>query len=474
MSTFLSSFEGLWRRPSADYKNGVKNYRIALDTNVLLELYRFTPAARNELIDVLRQLKGRLWIPHQVAAEYYNRRVDAVKEHLALYESIPSKLEEQKTKALQELHAFAKRCSMDFAAKKQLTTPIEHAFSVVNKQIEEQRKAFDLSLERVINSDPVLAALGEIFDGKTGVPFDGDKENELLGEFQRRATEKIPPGYKDSNKPENPHGDFFVWEQLIAECAGESESLLFVTNDAKEDWVRREAGLIVGARPELVHEFRQRCGADFLITQLGRFLQVAKEELGASISESTVAQAENITTRQSIIQRSVIALPDEHFIELMKSVDAASKISDADMAQLSQERRLHITKAATEASRIANAITSSAKWNGGDVQFAIDSQDWDFAYHLWKNGQTEEVRRIEVAAQSSRVAQISQEWKLISQIERDLADLQDENKSLSGPVAPAQRADVTRRRAHIQAVISKLELDLEAAISRVRSISDAD
>lgn len=70
-----------------------------------------------------------------------------------------------------------------------------------------------------------------------------------------------------------------------------------VTNDAKEDWVRREAGLIVGARPELVLEMKRRAGTDLLITQLGLFLKSAKAELGASVSPSTVAQAESLRTK---------------------------------------------------------------------------------------------------------------------------------------------------------------------------------
>lgn len=68
-----------------------------------------------------------------------------------------------------------------------------------------------------------------------------------------------------------------------------------MTNDNKEDWIAKESGLPIGARPELIAEFKDRCnGADLLIVQLSTFLRFAKEELGAAISPSTLEQAKNL------------------------------------------------------------------------------------------------------------------------------------------------------------------------------------
>ncbi|MFB7363267.1 PIN-like domain-containing protein, partial [Streptomyces hydrogenans] len=91
-SSFLAGFEGMWRRPLSDYEKGVKEYLVTLDTNVLLNLYRFTPQARNELLSVLRTLQDRLWVSHQVTKEYYSRRMTAVNEHISLYTSVPKVL----------------------------------------------------------------------------------------------------------------------------------------------------------------------------------------------------------------------------------------------------------------------------------------------------------------------------------------------------------------------------------------------
>jgi hypothetical protein len=294
---------------------------------------------------------------------------------------------------------------LDARAKKELTDPIEKAYASISAKISKHRSAFDLTLERVVDHDPVLEALSEIFNGRTGAPFDKTREQELIQEFQRRAAEKIPPGYRDIDKRDNAHGDFFVWEQIIAECAPGSESLLFVTNDAKEDWVRREAGLIVGARPELIAEFRERCGADLLITQLGRFLQVAKEELGASVSASTVAQADNVTTDQDLLDTEVVILSRQDFTELQEALEAASEVST--LADPENDKEVRELGAISEyAARIAKSILASSSTLKNDVRIQLSTGDWEEARNLWaayKGGQPPVARRY-VGAKRSRAA----------------------------------------------------------------------
>ena len=44
------------------------------DTNVLLNLYRYSSKTRNSLLDAFESLKERVWIPYQVAHEFMRRR----------------------------------------------------------------------------------------------------------------------------------------------------------------------------------------------------------------------------------------------------------------------------------------------------------------------------------------------------------------------------------------------------------------
>ncbi|NEB93188.1 DUF4935 domain-containing protein [Streptomyces bauhiniae] len=47
---------------------------VVLDTNVLLNLYRSNESTRRDTLAALARLRERLWIPHQVLAEFWRNR----------------------------------------------------------------------------------------------------------------------------------------------------------------------------------------------------------------------------------------------------------------------------------------------------------------------------------------------------------------------------------------------------------------
>ncbi|MBK6959376.1 MAG: DUF4935 domain-containing protein [Nitrosomonas sp.] len=46
-----------------------------VDTNVLLNLYRYSEATRKELQEAITSLDGRIFIPHQAANEFLRNRL---------------------------------------------------------------------------------------------------------------------------------------------------------------------------------------------------------------------------------------------------------------------------------------------------------------------------------------------------------------------------------------------------------------
>lgn len=422
-SSFLSGFKGLWRRPKDHYERGVQGYLVVVDTNVLLELYRFTPDARNELLDVLQKLGQRLWIPHQVASEYYARRVDAVKEHLALYSSVPGSLEDARKKSVQVLQTFARRCAIQDDDKKRLIDPIEAAFSAAIAEIEKHKESFDLDLAKVVSADPVLDALAEIANEKTGYPFNVDERDALLGEFKTRVESGIPPGYRDAAKSDNPHGDFFIWEQTLREASERQTPVLFVTNDAKDDWVRREAGVVVGPRPELIQEFKERCDQDFLLMDLGHFLKVAKEKLGAAVSASTVAQAENVQHPSAgvILRGGVLLSAEEHYIIEADLVDFAQSWedilvnSDLDTAAMTRIREMR-----SYSLNLLATLRSADKQKTSDgVVYFLDDVAWLDIMNVLRRSKGYGMR-VEGAIE------FAEKWNRLATLEGQQAALRDE------------------------------------------------
>ena len=60
----------------------------SFDANILLNTYCYTPKTRESFFEILRRLKDRIWLPHQVAYEYQKNRVYVIGEHIKAYERI--------------------------------------------------------------------------------------------------------------------------------------------------------------------------------------------------------------------------------------------------------------------------------------------------------------------------------------------------------------------------------------------------
>ncbi|XEC27527.1 DUF4935 domain-containing protein [Streptomyces fradiae] len=464
---------------------------------MLLELYRFTSNARNELINVLDGVKDRLWIPHQVGKEYYGRRVDAIKEHLDLYASVPNALREAESKALQELNKFARRCSIPGDEREKLTQPLEAAFKGVIEDINKRSESFDLDLVKVVTNDPVLAALAGILDGRTGGPFTDQEVEEFKEKFKERVEQGIPPGFEDARKSENGHGDFFVWEQLLREAEKRKSSVIFVTNDEKKDWVHKQAGLVVGPRPELIAEFQGRCGEDFLLVNLALFLKVAKGKLGAAISASTVAQAESADLRRVGGFEEEYVLPRDEYDALIAALTAEYR-RVANEARLGKSARGDAGRAHREGGYLIKIIDNLSNGNGadfgenGDVTVTMTPRQWAYVQRIATvasnrdrrinldslpgnsfTGRAMRLRRelafLEREYHQARALEIEAETRLIeSRAREEVMEREVAESEFQG--ARSMAADLQRQIAHVRADLENVQARIEAGRERWRAV----
>lgn len=75
-----AAFHGFFQPNKDEYDVLWKDAAVVLDTNALLNLYRYTTKSRNELLQALEGLAGRLWLPHRVGVEFHKRRLGLIRE----------------------------------------------------------------------------------------------------------------------------------------------------------------------------------------------------------------------------------------------------------------------------------------------------------------------------------------------------------------------------------------------------------
>jgi hypothetical protein len=75
-----SEFPGYYRRTDEELSKIWEDGIFVLDTNVLLNLYRYSTGTREELLGVLRGVRSHLWILHQVAEEFLRNRQTVIRD----------------------------------------------------------------------------------------------------------------------------------------------------------------------------------------------------------------------------------------------------------------------------------------------------------------------------------------------------------------------------------------------------------
>jgi hypothetical protein len=228
------------------------------DTNVLLAAYRFERQAREELFSAFDKLGDRLWIPHQVALEFHRNRLGVIAQQEAYFGKTREELQTAMGSYLAKLRAFTNRIAIPHARSQELERMIRDAHAQVTAQVSSAEEANDVHLDSR-DSDEVLARLEILFEGRVGDPMKPDQLEAARKEAKRRVDQGIPPGYKDKDKADS-SGDYLVWTQLLAEAATRQLPVMLITDDRKEDWVRREHGLTLGPAQNYARRCQQRRG----------------------------------------------------------------------------------------------------------------------------------------------------------------------------------------------------------------------
>lgn len=299
-------------RTEDDYRRIWDAALVVCDTNVLLNLYRYRAETRDELLNVLRQLSTRLWIPHHVALEFYRNRLTVIAEQNDKFVQVKKIVEGVRS----QLEAAFEALQLKTRHTVISTEPLTSEFTRLSTKFLQELSRLEEKQQSLTGADPILIQIETLFDQRVGAApkAQADIDN-LYKEADERVKWKIPPGYCDQSKGTNDDdfhthggivykrrfGDFLVWKQLLSHAKKNSiSSVIFVSGDASEDWWKRikSSGLkTIGPRPELVDEARREGGIDdFVMYNPESFLRFAKGTLNAPISEETLKDVRNVSS----------------------------------------------------------------------------------------------------------------------------------------------------------------------------------
>lgn len=252
------------------------------DTNVLLNLYRYSAKTRNSLLNAFESFTGRIWIPYQVAYEYMRKRCEVIYETVQRYDQFKKEAEMFTGKAVETLRLTSNDDEVSELKRylfKWLDSNKERNLLVLNPE-----------------EDEILEKILKIFDGKVGDIVLESELDVIKKDGEERYKKSIPPGYKDGIKKKgqeddnNAYGDLIIWKQIIKYSKENNVGIIYVTHDQKEDWWNIVKGKTIGPRVELRREFFAETKQEFHMYSMNNFISTYNSLNEIPIDQSAVEE----------------------------------------------------------------------------------------------------------------------------------------------------------------------------------------
>ena len=292
-----TKFRGYYRIHRSDLLERFADCLFVFDASALLDIFRLNKDLTEQVFKVMEHYSEQIRVPYH-AAEEYNERINSV-------------LEGQYNK-IEEAKKNFERFEQSLNAKRNqpyISTKTSKLIQSLKKQIEID---FDEQAEYIMDElihGNLQNRMADLLDAKVLEPFSEEEIQRLKENGKKRYADRIPPGWKDTSKQANSYGDYINWEEILRLAESDNKSIVFITNEMKEDWIETVDGKKLGPLHALSQEFYDRIGNVnqlFYIYTLDGFLELVQEH--DKILESpleTIGNVRNILERFAIIERGL-------------------------------------------------------------------------------------------------------------------------------------------------------------------------
>lgn len=294
------NFKGFIKYTDDEFNHLWKNSIIVVDTNILLYFYKYhSKETANQLLDILRLFKdkGRLWIPHQVALEYffnyesnmYKQKHSYNKFKRDLVEFLDEKISETSTAIsnARNKNSFIKVKEFDFLLNN------------LRKSKDELETKVDNNIANIVNPEEIHENILLLLENIIGPQYNQKDLDLIEKDGVERYKYNIPPGYQDEKEKKNKYrtyngvtyhqmfGDLIIWRQMQDKVneEGQGTSVIFVTEDSKGDWWQQVHGKSKGPLPALIQEFYDKTNQNFYMYSVVRFIEHASKDLGIKLDD---------------------------------------------------------------------------------------------------------------------------------------------------------------------------------------------
>ncbi len=260
-------------------------YIVVLDTNVLLELYRYSPDYADFALECLERIKDNIRIPYTVFLEFKRHHVELYKKR---QKSIDTSIEDSLTLVKNQMNKTLSSCTVlkkrNFPEIDILLDDIRGKYESIENAMNEyfdEHSVLSLIKDNWSSDRPEEFVYGLYRSEHVMTPFTQEQLYQVCDDGEKRYKNETPPGYKDAKNKDGirKYSDLILWKETIHYAQTERKNIIFVTNDLKSDWW--EQGFDgFSFRPELIDEFNKETKAREN-SELGKKLKRASQSLNS-------------------------------------------------------------------------------------------------------------------------------------------------------------------------------------------------
>lgn len=274
MSKFKETYSYFYLNENTKKELDDSSVKIVLDTNILLDFYRNPAKLVQESIDLLYEIKDKLYLPFQVGYEYHMNKKSAEIRSLQTWKEYIAEVEKNINNIFSEVSDDIRMVNKNVRENETLGRLKKEFRDKIVSELNSYLEKSDSVSEKIMS----LYTEENILAQPTHEDYKGWSEA-----AEKRFKNNIPPGVGDKKKTnklfysqgqyEAKYGDYFLWREMC-NLLNKGDELIFVTNDlTKDDWVYQVNGEIVGPKIELLQELYDEKEARLRIIQLSELVE---------------------------------------------------------------------------------------------------------------------------------------------------------------------------------------------------------
>lgn len=263
-----------------------KKYIVVCDTNVWLNIYRYSPEFSDFSLKCMKEIKDYIILPSTVRLEY-------LKHYRASFGTMRKKVNnascETRNQIITAKRKILNTCdtleTFHYPDISELRNSLDEKFRELEKILEdffEDRNILEFISLSWGNNDYVYKIVGELTkNGQLMPPVTQENIYQICedGEKRYKNNPPIPPGFKDAKNKDGvrKYSDLILWKEIMSYAKTRRVNVILVTDDKKSDWWLDNNG-VIEFHPHLLKEFREETGMELLAFSSSDFYEEVSKE----------------------------------------------------------------------------------------------------------------------------------------------------------------------------------------------------